>query len=217
VESNRFWRQLEICPPDKLAFPITVIGAGAIGSAVVVNLAKMGCSDITVWDEDVLAEHNIPNQMCLVAYVNFAKVDALARLVEMLCGVQIKPLSSSYRGQRLEGVVISAVDSMTARQIIWRAVKMRRQVDLFIDARMGAQVARIYAIRPTDPDQIDFFESNLYASDEAEQLPCSARSIIYCPAIAAALIALLVKKHAVSQPHPHELLVDLTNFTLLTS
>jgi len=36
---NRFQRQLDIVSPDKLAFPITVIGAGAIGSATVVTLA----------------------------------------------------------------------------------------------------------------------------------------------------------------------------------
>ena len=56
MESNRFWRQLDLCPPDKLKFPITVIGAGAIGSAAVVTLAKMGCSNITVYDEDTLTD-----------------------------------------------------------------------------------------------------------------------------------------------------------------
>ena len=81
MENSRYWRQLDLCPPDKLASPITVIGAGAIGSAAVVTLAKMGCSDITVWDEDVLAEHNVPNQMCLVDRVGQPKVDALAELV----------------------------------------------------------------------------------------------------------------------------------------
>ena len=63
MENNRFWRQLDLCPPDKLTFPITVIGAGAIGSATVVTLAKMGWSNITVYDEDDLADHNFPNQM----------------------------------------------------------------------------------------------------------------------------------------------------------
>ena len=52
MESNRFWRQLDLCPPDKLKFAITVIGAGAIGSATVVTLAKMGCSNIIVYDGD---------------------------------------------------------------------------------------------------------------------------------------------------------------------
>jgi hypothetical protein len=37
MDSNRFWRQLDLCPPEKLQFPVTVIGAGAIGSATVVT------------------------------------------------------------------------------------------------------------------------------------------------------------------------------------
>jgi len=217
MENNRFWRQLDICPPEKLAFPIAVIGAGAIGSAAVVTLAKMGCSNITVWDEDVLAEHNIPNQMCLVEYLNFPKVDALAHLVEMLCGVQIKPLSSNYRGQRLEGVVISAVDSMTARQMIWKSVKLKKRIDLFIDGRMGSELLRLHALRPTDLDASEFYEQNLYGSDEAEQLPCSARSIVYCPAAAGALIAAQVKAFAVGEPIHREVLFDIPRMRLMTS
>ena len=54
--------------------------------------------------------------------------------------------------ERLEGTVISAVDSMTARQMIWKSVKLKQRVGLFIDARMGAEVLRVYALRPTDLD-----------------------------------------------------------------
>ena len=214
MESNRYWRQLDLCPPDKLTSPITVIGAGAIGSATVVTLAKMGCSNITVYDADSLADHNVPNQMCLLDRVGQPKVDALAHLVEMLTGAQIKPVSSNYRGQRLQGVVISAVDSMTARQLIWKSVKMRKQVDLFIDARMGAEILRLYTLRPVDLDACEFFEGNLYDSDEAEQLPCSARSIIYCPSVAGALIAATVKTFAVGESVCREVLFDIPRMRL---
>ena len=217
MENNRFWRQLDICPPDKLAFPITVIGAGAIGSATVVTLAKMGCSNITVYDEDVLNEHNIPNQMALTQYIGSPKVDALAHLVETLSDVQIKPLCTNYRGQRLEGAVISTVDSMNARQMIWKSVKLKRSVSLFIDARMGAELLRLYALRPVDLDACEFFEQNLYDAKDAEQLPCSARSIIYCPAIAGALIAAHVKSFAVGHPVVREVLFDIPHMKLIAS
>ena len=217
METNRFWRQLDLCPPDKLTFPVTVIGAGAIGSATVVTLAKMGCSNITVYDADDLADHNVPNQMCLPEYVGFPKVDALAHLVEMLTSTQIKPASANYRGQRLEGVVVSAVDSMTARQMIWKSVKMRKQIGLFIDARMGAEMLRLYTLRPVDLDACEFFEENLYDSEEAERLPCSARSIIYCPAVAGALIAAQVKAFAVGEPAHREVLFDIPRMTMLAS
>jgi hypothetical protein len=209
VSEARFQRQLDIVSPEQLAFPIVVIGAGAIGSATVVTLAKMGCSDITVWDDDVLEEHNIPNQLCKPAMVGRPKVKALKELTLELTEVAIKAESRRYRGQKLRGVVVAAVDSMDARQIIWKRVKLDPDVPLLIDARMGAELARLYTIHPCSPGEIDFYQSNLYSSSRAERLPCSARSIIYCPTVVAGFIALLVKQHAIGKPTPRELLLDL--------
>jgi hypothetical protein len=55
---------------------------------------------------------------------------------------------------------------------------------------MGAEFARIYSIHPTNLEEIDFYEENLYSAEDAERLPCSARAIIYCPTIIGGLIAL---------------------------
>lgn len=213
---NRFLRQLDIVPPEKLAFSITVIGAGAIGSATVVTLAKMGCSDITAWDADNLEEVNIPNQLCKLSMIGSPKVGALAKLVSELSGVEIRQISRRYLGQRLEGVVIVTADNMITRQNVWRRAKPNRKIPLLIDARMGAEFARIYSIHPTDVEQADVYEQNLYSNDEAERLPCSARSIIYCPMVVAGYIALLIRKHATNQPLPWETLLDLPNFLLQT-
>ena len=211
----RFLRQLDICPPEKLAFPITVIGAGAIGSSTVITLAKMGCSNLTVWDDDLLEEHNIPNQLCYLDAVGRPKVEALATLVVELTGIGIKARPERYKGQRLEGVVIAAMDSMTSRQEVWKRARFNPAIPLLIDARMGAEVARIYSIHPADADEVDFYEANLYPDDEAERLPCSARSIIYCPTVVAGLIALQVKSHALGTPLPREILLDLPRLTLI--
>jgi hypothetical protein len=215
--SSRFLRQQDICPPEKLAFPITVIGAGAIGSATVLTLAKMGCSRITVWDDDILEEVNIPSQMCMPSCVGKPKVDALKRLVLDLTEVGISTRYERYRGQRLEGVVIAAVDNMGARQTIWQRVKLNPSVPLFIDPRMGAEFARIYSIRPTDPEGIALYEENLYSQTDAEPLPCSARAIVYCPTVVAGLIAATVKNQALGQPCKREILMDMGALTLVTT
>jgi hypothetical protein len=214
---NRFLRQLDIVPPEKLSFPITVIGAGAIGSAAVVTLCKMGCSAITVWDDDILNEHNIPNQLCKPDCVGRPKINALAELVDELTGTVITIDPRRYVGQNLEGVVIVTADNMTARQSVWKRVKMNAKAPLLIDARMGAEFARIYTISPTNPDHCRFYEETLYSHAEAERLPCSARSIIYCPTVVAGLIALQVKKYATNQPAKCEILFDLPNLLLQTS
>jgi hypothetical protein len=214
VGEARFQRQLDIVSPEQLAFPIVVIGAGAIGSATVIALAKMGCSDITVWDDDILEEHNIPNQLCKPAMVGWPKVEALKELTLELTELTIKTEDRRYRGQKLRGVVIAAVDSMDARQVIWKRVKLDVDVPLLIDARMGAEFTRLYAVRPCDPEEIDFYEANLYSSAQAERLPCSARSIIYCPTVVAGFIALLVKQHAIGKSLPREFLLDLPSLKL---
>lgn len=212
---NRFMRQLDIVSPEKLAFPITVIGAGAIGSATVLNLAKMGCSNITVWDDDVLNEHNIPNQMCNPSMIGRPKIEALADLVLQLTETIIAQDFRKYGGQALEGVVVVAVDNMSTRQAVWKRVRGSHKVPLLIDTRMGAEFARIYSVQPDQPEDGEFYEQNLYTNDEAERLPCSARSIIYCPAVIAGLVALQVKRYATNQPTRREILFDLPNLQLI--
>ncbi|NQT91617.1 MAG: hypothetical protein HQ559_02565 [Lentisphaerae bacterium] len=145
------------------------------------------------------------------------KVDALAHLVEMLSGVKIKPVPRHHRGERLPGVAITATDSMAARQMAWRSLKLKRAVSLFVDARMGAEMLRLYTLRPTDLDACEFYEQNLYGSEEAEQLPCSARSIIYCPTIAGALIAAQVKAFAVGEPVHREVLFDVPRMKMIAT
>jgi hypothetical protein len=211
---NRFTRQLDIVPPEKLSFPITVIGAGTVGSATVLNLAKMGCSDITVWDGDDLEDLNVPNQLCKPSMVGRLKTEALAQLIDELTEVQIKQVQRPYTGQSLEGVVVVTVDNMICRQRVWKRAKLNRKIPLLIEARMGAEFARIYTVHPTNIDEGDFYEENLY--DDGERLPCSARSIIYCPMVIAGFLALLIKQYAVSHPSPREILIDLPNFVLRT-
>ena len=80
----------------------------------------------------------------------------------------------------------------------------------------GAEFARIYTIHPTNIDEADFYSENLYDNQEAEHLPCSARSIIYCPTVIAGLTALLVKQYALNYALPREILIDLPNFYLQT-
>ena len=213
---NRFLRQLEIVPPEKLGFPITVIGAGAIGSATIVTLAKMGCSNITVWDADILEELNIPNQLCKPSMVGRPKVKALSELVYDLTEVKIEAICQRYAGQRLEGVLIVSADNMTCRLNVWKRAKLNRKIPMLVDARMGAEFARIYTIHPTNIDEADFYSQNLYDSQEAEHLPCSARSIIYCPTVIAGVLGLLVKQYAVNYPLRREILIDLPNFFLQT-
>ena len=64
MDSTYSLRQLEIAYPSQFKDrPITVIGAGGIGAATVVALAKTGFENITVYDFDTVEQHNLPNQL----------------------------------------------------------------------------------------------------------------------------------------------------------
>lgn len=65
LKADRYLRQMLIADPDRLKFGASVVGAGAIGSVVVIALAKLGMKNIKVFDPDVFSLHNVANQLCL--------------------------------------------------------------------------------------------------------------------------------------------------------
>jgi len=116
-----------------------------------------------------------------------------------------------------KGVLVSGVDSMAARKEIWDQIKMKPAVQLYIDARMGAEVARIHSINPCDPDHIKWYEETLYDDKDAVEEPCTARAIIYNGFMIAAFIAGQVKKFAKHEDLPKEIIFDMKTLILMTS
>src|SRR3972149_5829181 len=173
-------RQIDLVETEALEIPITMIGCGGIGSFTALALAKMGCVHFTVYDDDLVEEHNIPNQLYRLSDVGRLKAECLADIIKGFTGTGIDARPERVRGQRLQGIVVSGVDSMEARRHIWdRSIRYKAGVTAHIDARMGAEVARIYTVRPVDPDHVRLYERTLYSDDEALQVPCSAQAIAY--------------------------------------
>lgn len=192
---------------------MTVIGAGGIGSPAVLALAKMGVPEIIVWDDDSVEPHNLPNQMYRGADIGSPKVEALQATVQAFTGTQIRIQPNRFEpGQPLSGIVIAAVDRMDARATIWDAVKANiMNVQLFIDARMGAEVGHLYTIDTSNLDVSRAYERTLYSDEDAEELPCSAQAIIYTVFFMAALIASHIKKHCSGEHFEPKLWFDLVN------
>jgi tRNA A37 threonylcarbamoyladenosine dehydratase len=212
-----FWRQKDLVGQDQLDFPVTLVGAGGIGSHAALALAKMGCRTIDAWDHDRVEVHNLPNQLYSVAHLGKAKVEALREVVGGLTDTWIGTHEASYPdGPVSSGVVISAVDSMASRSRIWDAIRYNAAVELYVDARMGAEVCRIQAVYPTEPASIERYEATLYSDDASVEEACTARAIAYKTFAAASLVALQVKRHAVGDVVPRQVVLDLKTLTLLT-
>jgi hypothetical protein len=211
-----FWRQLNILSPRDIGSTnIVVIGAGGIGSPTVLALSKMGFKNITVYDHDTIESHNLPNQFYRIVDLGKPKVLALKEIVKDYSGNNIDIVDSFYTNQTLKGIVISGVDSMEARQIIWNNIKYNTQVNFYIDARMGAEVARILTLQSCNSEHINWYESTLHSDSKSFEAPCSARSIIYCTFMIASLIGSQVKKLVKLQEYNKEIVFDLvTNYVL---
>ena len=214
-----FWRQFDLVRPgEDLMFPVTVIGCGGIGSPTAMALCKMGCSDVTVIDDDSVEVHNLPSQVYRIGDIGSTKVAALASILQDFSGVDVKTKHERVTGATaLAGVVVSGVDSMSARAEIWKAVKYKPAIDLYVDARMGAEVMRIYTVRPTNPEEVAAYEGMLYPDDEAQQLPCTGRAIIYNVFAISSLVASQIKKHARGEEFPFEIIFDLASLTIITN
>ena len=64
-------------PAEKVNKEINIIGCGAIGSYVALQLVKLGCTDINLWDFDRVESHNITNQVYTNKDITFPKTAAL--------------------------------------------------------------------------------------------------------------------------------------------
>lgn len=213
-----FHRQLDIVNPDKLAAQqVTLVGAGGIGSPTALLLAKLGVQNLTVYDPDVIEEHNLPNQMYRLGDLGRPKVEALAEVCQQFAGLTIHAIQEEFPLTGTpQGTVIVTVDSMAVRSVIWEAMKYQPRLQHLLDARMGAEEGRLYTLRPNDPDHVDRYEKTLYSDGESLELPCTARAIGYNTAFLASLIASQVQKLVVGRPVHSTVVFDLVSLIMLT-
>lgn len=212
-----FWRQADIISQEDLnRHPISLIGAGGIGSPTALALAKMGVSRITVYDDDVVELHNLPNQIFRFSDLEKSKVEGIADICRDFAGTEVVTVPERLADHPLKGIVVSGVDSMASRKEIWERVKYNIAVEFYCEARMGAEVFMIHSVNPTDPDDVEWYETTLYSDEEASELPCTARAVIYNVFVISGLIANQVKKFSVGDPYHREIIMDLATMTLLT-
>jgi hypothetical protein len=216
MDEERFRQQLDIVKPEALAnVPVTVIGAGAIGSFTVLTLAKMGMRNITVFDFDSVEEHNLPNQFYRLCDLGKPKAEALKKIVLEFEGIEITARNEKYKGQRLRGIVIVSVDSMDVRTNIWRFIRGNPEVTFFIDSRMGAEVMQVFSLNPSDLSQCAEYEKNLFPSSEAFRERCTAKTIMYTVLTASSLISNQVKKFLMGETVKREITFDMKTMTFI--
>ena len=208
--SSLYLRQQDVVDQPRLASTsITVIGAGAIGSFVVLGLAKIGAKMLTVWDPDVIEEHNLSNQWYAPRDVGMSKVKALGRLTADMTETLIDVVPAPFTGVGATEVTICCVDSMDARVQIWKGLTPRPA--LYVDARMGAEVGRLFCVGTFG----SWYQNELYPSTEAFHAPCTARATMYCASGLAALVCAQVANHVSGRPTRQQTTIDFRNTVMI--
>ena len=182
-------RQLDFFNPDRLDVPhVTIIGCGGIGSYVAYYLAQMGVVNLTIWDRDIVADHNIANQNFTIDQIGQFKVDAIKNSIAAKIGDEdaeniITKRSFFNSESPIEsGIIILATDNIDSRKLIYETVKENADVLYLIDGRLGGEIIRILSIDMTNDMQKEIYENSLFSADEAEELPCTAKAIVYVAA-----------------------------------
>lgn len=188
-------RQLDIIPLNTLGYPVTIIGAGAIGSFTALALAKMGMHSIAAWDFDDVSVYNMNNQFYRFKDIGQKKVTALQSLIKDFTETDIEAIPRRFTSEDTAfGIVIVAVDSMAARKEIFENLSAKKAaVSFIIDPRMGAEQYMQYAFRMSDAKAAKNYQGTLYDSSEVEAVRCTEKSTVYTATLAAGFVAKTVK------------------------
>jgi sulfur carrier protein ThiS adenylyltransferase len=185
--SDRFQRQESLVPRERLAgLQASIIGVGAIGRQVALQLASLGVNKLQLVDFDKVEPTNVTTQGYLHEDIGRAKVDATASAIWQIDPqTEVEVVEDRFRPQLAIGdAVFCCVDSIEARGAIWRAAG--RRCAFWCDGRMLGEVMRILTV--TEQQGSDYYPTTLFTPSEAQAGSCTSRGVIYTACIAAGLM-----------------------------
>ena len=187
IDVDRYARQTDLVPRDRLAdLTVSVIGVGAVGRQVALQLAAIGVHHLQLIDFDLVELSNVTTQGYRHTDIGRSKVAATREAIaELDPSTQVEAVVDRYRPKTTVcSAIFCCVDSISARAAIWRSAGSRCR--FWTDGRMLGEALRILVV--ADEQGRDHYSSTLFAQGEAQRGSCTARSTIYAASITAALM-----------------------------
>jgi hypothetical protein len=175
--TDRFIRQQDLVPSQALErITATVIGVGAIGRQVALQLAALGVRRLQLIDFDLVEETNVTTQGYFASDIASPKVAASAAVVRQIDPtIEVSTITDRYRVTHPVGeAVFCCVDSITTRAAIWRSVN--KTCDFWADGRMLGEVIRVLAVTPDTGRE--HYPTTLFAASEVQPGRCTARGMV---------------------------------------
>jgi sulfur carrier protein ThiS adenylyltransferase len=184
---DRFSRQAELVPRERLQqLGVTVIGVGAIGRQVALQAVALGVRRLQIVDFDLVELTNVTTQGYRHSDIGLTKVEATRRAVQEIDPtIEVDCVCDRYRPKLRTGeVVFACVDSIGAREAIWRAVG--GVCRFWCDGRMLGETIRV--LSAADAPSRAHYGTTLFPQAEAQAGRCTAHGVIYTASIAAGIM-----------------------------
>lgn len=175
---------------------IMIVGCGAIGSFTAISLAKMGLTDFILFDDDKVEPHNLPNQFFTINDIGKLKVDATKQHMKSFNDeVLVTAFPSKFKESDYKStIIICCADSMKARKQVFEFALKNKETQMYIDSRMGGTQGQLYTVDLENKEQIESYKKTLFGDNEAVQMRCTERSIIFtCLGLASLICNQVVK------------------------
>jgi len=205
---ERYSRQKDIVPADRIAAcKATVIGVGAIGRQVALQLTAMGIPWLQLIDFDIVEGSNLASQGYLENDLGRHKVEATADICHQINhNLELYTINDRFRrSMSIGNAVFCCVDKIDVRRLIWESVKGK--AIFFSDGRMTAEVLRV--LTACDPMSRKHYPTTLFAAEEAFVGPCTAKTTIYCANIGAGLMLAQFTKYLRQMPIEPDIQLNL--------
>ena len=171
TSNDRFGREAGLVPQEKLtALDVSVVGVGAIGREVALQLAALGVRKLRLVDFDVVELTNVTTQGYYQADVGFSKVEATAGAIRQIdTAIELSLIQDRFRAKVPCGdVVFCCTDSIGSCKAIWQMVGQR--LEFWCDGRMLGEVMRILCVASQR-------EREHYAQSLFEPSDCASRHL----------------------------------------
>jgi hypothetical protein len=185
---DRFQRQADLVPRDKLTDAgATIIGVGAGGRNVALQLAAIGVKRLQLIDFDTVELPNTTTQGYSRHDIGRPKVEALAVSIRQLTDdCKVETVVDRFRPSidDLSPVIFCCVDKIDARRAIFNQAGKRSE--FWCDGRMLGETIRVVTAA-NDAGRL-YYPKTLFSEGEANAGRCTAMSTIYGANIAAGLM-----------------------------
>lgn len=179
-----------------------VLGAGGIGSWISLLLTRQEF-DLTIYDHDLVEEHNLGGQLYSKKDIGLNKAIATNEILRDFCGAENTMCCGKYEeDSMISEIMFSCFDNMAARKLAFSkwSTYLKECINkgedlsqfIFIDGRMLAEAGQIYFVTL---DKIEEYEKTLFDDSEVPDLLCSLKATSHCAAIIAGMMVSGLNNH----------------------